>query len=317
MARCSTTSPQPKNPVHPLSPVSSAKWPQLESLPPDPGGERGLGRPHHRFPSGRFPLDCTKTVPWSRGGHTAWSRQHRGIRANLGPVATGLHPWRQRDAPNRPGPQFAARRPTDLLPLPMRRRGRRPGPGGRPRTPHSVTLLNRYPYNNGHLLVAPRSHVGRLNALTPEQQLDLTQTISQMVLLLEKVLQPQGFNIGLNLGRRGGGGRARPSPLAHRSSLGRRHELHAGAGRDSRDSPIPRSPLGRPGQGIGVAIQSGSTSRPTQISMLFTTPPPDAREPYKQCSAALRRSSGEKFFGGKGTVATPTLRVTDCGPPAC
>ena len=69
-----------------------------------------------------------------------------------------------------------------------------------------MTVLNRYPYNNGHLLVAPRSHVGRLNELTPDEQLDLTQTISRMVLLLEKVLQPHGFNIGLNLGRAAGAG---------------------------------------------------------------------------------------------------------------
>ena len=74
------------------------------------------------------------------------------------------------------------------------------------RSPHSVAVLNRYPYNNGHLLVAPRSHVGRLNELTPEQLLDSTQTISRMVLLLEKVLQPHGFNIGLNLGREAGAG---------------------------------------------------------------------------------------------------------------
>ncbi len=74
------------------------------------------------------------------------------------------------------------------------------------RTPHSLTILNRYPYNNGHLLVSPRSHVGRLNELTPDEQLDLTQTISRMVLLLEKVLQPHGFNIGLNLGREAGAG---------------------------------------------------------------------------------------------------------------
>jgi ATP adenylyltransferase len=69
-----------------------------------------------------------------------------------------------------------------------------------------LTLLNRYPYNNGHLLVAPRSHVGRLEHLTAAEQLELTQTIAEMVLLLEKVLQPHGFNIGLNLGRVAGAG---------------------------------------------------------------------------------------------------------------
>ncbi len=74
------------------------------------------------------------------------------------------------------------------------------------RSDHCLTLLNRYPYNNGHLLVAPRSHVGRLEQLTAAEQFELTQTIAQMVLLLEKVLQPHGFNIGLNLGRVAGAG---------------------------------------------------------------------------------------------------------------
>jgi ATP adenylyltransferase len=74
------------------------------------------------------------------------------------------------------------------------------------RRTHSVTLLNRYPYNNGHLLIAPRAHVGRLDQLDLETHVELTQTISQMVCLLEKVLQPQGFNVGLNLGRTAGAG---------------------------------------------------------------------------------------------------------------
>ena len=51
---------------------------------------------------------------------------------------------------------------------------------------HCVTVLNRYPYNNGHLLVAPRSHVGRLDQLSAAEQLELTQTIAQMIILLER-----------------------------------------------------------------------------------------------------------------------------------
>jgi ATP adenylyltransferase len=71
---------------------------------------------------------------------------------------------------------------------------------------HTVTLLNRYPYNNGHLLVAPRRHLARLDELGDELQLELSQTITRMVGALEKVMQPQGFNIGLNLGRPAGAG---------------------------------------------------------------------------------------------------------------
>jgi ATP adenylyltransferase len=71
---------------------------------------------------------------------------------------------------------------------------------------YTVSLLNRYPYNNGHLLVAPRRHVARLDQLTPAEQHDLTQTLTRMIGLLEKVLNPEGFNVGLNLGRAAGAG---------------------------------------------------------------------------------------------------------------
>ncbi len=74
------------------------------------------------------------------------------------------------------------------------------------KTEHSLTLLNRYPYNNGRLLVAPRRHRARLDELTAEEQLDLVQQVSQMILLLEKVVHPEGFNVGLNLGRAAGAG---------------------------------------------------------------------------------------------------------------
>lgn len=68
------------------------------------------------------------------------------------------------------------------------------------------TVLNRYPYNNGHLLVAVRSHAGRLDQLTDEEQLETMQTIARMTCALERVMHPDGFNIGLNLGRVAGAG---------------------------------------------------------------------------------------------------------------
>ncbi len=71
---------------------------------------------------------------------------------------------------------------------------------------HAVTILNRYPYNNGHLLIAPRRHLARLDQLGDDVQLELTRTIARMVGLLKKVLRPEGFNIGLNLGRAAGAG---------------------------------------------------------------------------------------------------------------
>lgn len=69
-----------------------------------------------------------------------------------------------------------------------------------------VTVLNRYPYNNGHLLVAPTSHKGRLDQLTTGEQQELLTTITQMTGQIEKLMNAEGFNIGLNLGRVAGAG---------------------------------------------------------------------------------------------------------------
>jgi ATP adenylyltransferase len=67
-------------------------------------------------------------------------------------------------------------------------------------------VLNRYPYNNGHVLVAPLRHYGRLDQLSSAELCELTGEISRMVSLLETVLHPDGFNVGLNLGRVAGAG---------------------------------------------------------------------------------------------------------------
>jgi ATP adenylyltransferase len=74
------------------------------------------------------------------------------------------------------------------------------------RTPLSVVMLNRFPYNNGHLLIAPRSHKGRLDELSSEELLETMETLRRMVSALEKLMHPDAFNIGLNLGRAAGAG---------------------------------------------------------------------------------------------------------------
>ena len=71
---------------------------------------------------------------------------------------------------------------------------------------YSLTVLNRYPYNNGHLLIAPKRHVARLDGLEAAEQIDLMQTISQMIGLLERTIRAEGFNVGLNLGQVAGAG---------------------------------------------------------------------------------------------------------------
>jgi ATP adenylyltransferase len=74
------------------------------------------------------------------------------------------------------------------------------------RTERSVVVLNRFPYNNGHLLVAPRAHKGQLDELTPEELLETMETLRRMVRVLDDLMHPDGYNIGLNLGRVAGAG---------------------------------------------------------------------------------------------------------------
>ena len=74
------------------------------------------------------------------------------------------------------------------------------------RTPLSVVVLNKFPYNNGHLLVAPRVHKGRPDELEPEQLLDLQLVLCKMIGILEQRMNPDGFNVGLNLGKVAGAG---------------------------------------------------------------------------------------------------------------
>ena len=71
---------------------------------------------------------------------------------------------------------------------------------------HTVVVLNRYPYNNGHLLIAPRLHKGRLDELTEEEQSEMHRTMSALTVHFEQLMRAEGFNIGLNLGRAAGAG---------------------------------------------------------------------------------------------------------------
>ena len=71
---------------------------------------------------------------------------------------------------------------------------------------HTVTVLNRYPYNNGHLLVAPKRHKGKLYQLNDAEHLQCMQEVTQLIRTLEELLEAQGFNVGLNLGHIAGAG---------------------------------------------------------------------------------------------------------------
>ena len=71
---------------------------------------------------------------------------------------------------------------------------------------HSIIIMNRFPYNNGHLLVAPRKHTSTLDDLDNEDLLDLVQKVRWSVGVLRKTMSPDAFNVGLNLGSVAGAG---------------------------------------------------------------------------------------------------------------
>ena len=74
------------------------------------------------------------------------------------------------------------------------------------RRERTITVLNRYPYNNGHLLVAPRQHVGDFQDVRPNVHAEIADTLSRLLGLMARVLNADGFNVGLNLGRVAGAG---------------------------------------------------------------------------------------------------------------
>lgn len=74
------------------------------------------------------------------------------------------------------------------------------------RSSHSFLMLNLYPYNNGHLMAVPNRHVDTLESLKDSEKLDLLTQMDRSLAALRKVFHPEGFNIGINLGRSGGAG---------------------------------------------------------------------------------------------------------------
>jgi len=67
-------------------------------------------------------------------------------------------------------------------------------------------MLNLYPYNNGHLMIAPYAHVASLEALEKEDRDDLFETVAKACENLRTEMNPEGFNIGMNIGAIAGAG---------------------------------------------------------------------------------------------------------------
>lgn len=71
---------------------------------------------------------------------------------------------------------------------------------------YTFIIMNKYPYNNGHLMIVPYRHIADLSELTEKEKFELIDSLARTEKHLKKVMNPHGFNIGMNLGRIAGAG---------------------------------------------------------------------------------------------------------------
>lgn len=74
------------------------------------------------------------------------------------------------------------------------------------RSKHNFVIMNRYPYNNGHIMVVPYIHTSSLDNLSDEILLDFMKVTQHSINSIQKAFMPDGFNIGINIGRIAGAG---------------------------------------------------------------------------------------------------------------
>ena len=70
----------------------------------------------------------------------------------------------------------------------------------------AFTIMNRFPYNNGHLMIAPVRHVGLIENLDDDEILEVNRMLTRAIKAINYTMKPQGYNIGLNQGRVAGAG---------------------------------------------------------------------------------------------------------------
>jgi ATP adenylyltransferase len=66
--------------------------------------------------------------------------------------------------------------------------------------------MNLYPYNNGHLMIVPFRHTGNLQKLLPRELTETLKLVKRSIAALRRISKPQGYNVGLNIGRVAGAG---------------------------------------------------------------------------------------------------------------
>lgn len=74
------------------------------------------------------------------------------------------------------------------------------------RTGNCIVILNLFPYNNGHLLIAPLRHIAELEEASETELLEMLKLVRESQKALRAVIKPQGFNVGINIGRVAGAG---------------------------------------------------------------------------------------------------------------
>jgi len=70
----------------------------------------------------------------------------------------------------------------------------------------AFALLNLYPYNNGHILIAPYRHTGDPTLITAEEYSEMLSIINRLIIKMRDKMNPEGFNMGMNIGRAAGAG---------------------------------------------------------------------------------------------------------------
>jgi ATP adenylyltransferase len=74
------------------------------------------------------------------------------------------------------------------------------------RASHSLVMLNRYPYSYAHLMVAPMRHIDQVQKLNKKEMADILFSLGQSIEILKEAFNPDGFNVGMNLGQVAGAG---------------------------------------------------------------------------------------------------------------
>ena len=87
-------------------------------------------------------------------------------------------------------------------------------------------MVNRYPYTGGHLMIVPFRHLSRLSDLLPAEREELFAFMDLSVRVLTEAMKPEGFNLGINLGKAAGRRHRRSSPHPCCPPVGRRYEFH-------------------------------------------------------------------------------------------